>query len=51
MSFEYMDMIDTHGNMCHICEIALYGIFDMYACDTRYTKCILEPVTVNDGMR
>ena len=24
-----------HENMCHICEFALYGIIDMYACETK----------------
>ena len=33
--FEYMDMLGMHGNMCRICEIALYGIIDMYACETK----------------
>ena len=30
---------------------ALNDMIEMYACETRYTKCVLEPVTVNDGMR
>ena len=36
--FEYMDMIGMHGNMCHICEIALHEINDMYACETKNMK-------------
>ena len=27
-----------HENMCHICEIALYGIIDMYTCETKNMK-------------
>ena len=30
-----------HENMCHICEIALYGIIDMYACETKNMKSMI----------
>ena len=39
--FEYMDMIGMHGNMCHIYEIALYGIIDKYACETKNMKSMI----------
>ena len=51
MSFEYMDMIDMHGNMCHICEIALYGIIDMYACETKNMKSMIYLLFENYEMK
>ena len=39
-----------HGYMCHICEIALYGIIDMYACETKNMKSMLYLVFENVEM-
>ena len=46
-----MDMIDMHGNTCHICEIALYEIIDMYACETKNMKSMLYLVFENHEMK
>ena len=49
--FEYVDMIGMHGNMCHICEIALYGIIDMYACETKNMKSLIYLLFENFEMK
>ena len=36
---------------CDICEMPCMRLIEMYACETRYTECILEPLFENDGTR